>query len=71
MKNHPNYMWEEKISKLLMHQSAPAIIWMLVMSLYNFVDTIFIGRGIGTEWIAAVSLVFRYGFRYMSVIYNI
>jgi Na+-driven multidrug efflux pump len=31
---------------------------MLVISLYNFVDTIFIGRGVGTEGIAALSIVF-------------
>ncbi len=58
MNKNQTYMWEEKISKLLFRQSAPAIIWMLVMSLYNFVDTIFIGRGVGTEGIAAVSIVF-------------
>ncbi len=51
-------LWEEKIWKLLLKQSAPAVIWMLVMSLYNFVDTIFVGRGVGTEWIAALSIIF-------------
>lgn len=51
-------IWEEKIWKLLTQQSVPAIIGMLVMSLYNFVDTIFIGRGVGTDWIAALSIVF-------------
>ncbi len=55
---NPKHLWQEKIWKLLAKQSAPAVIWMLVMSLYNFVDTIFIGRGVGTEWIAAVSIVF-------------
>jgi putative MATE family efflux protein len=55
---NPKHLWEEKISKLLIKQSTPAVIWMLVLSLYNFVDTIFIGRGVGTEWIAAVSIVF-------------
>lgn len=55
---NPKHLWEEKISKLLLKQSAPAVIWMLVMSLYNFVDTIFIGRGVGTKWIAALSIVF-------------
>lgn len=36
----------------------PATIGMLVMSLYNVVDTIFIGRGVGTEGIAGVALAF-------------
>lgn len=58
MNKNTNYMWEEKISKLLLKQSTPAVIWMLVMSLYNFVDTIFIGRWVGTKWIAALSIVF-------------
>ena len=58
MKKSPTHMWEEKIWKLLAQQSTPAVIWMLVMSLYNFVDTIFIGRGVGTEGIAALSIVF-------------
>ena len=55
---NPKHLWQEKIWKLLAQQSAPAVIGMLVMSLYNFVDTIFIGRGVGTEWIAALSIVF-------------
>lgn len=58
MNKNPEHLWQEKIWKLLAKQSAPAVIWMLVMSLYNFVDTIFIGRGVGTDWIAAVSIVF-------------
>ncbi|HRX63996.1 MAG TPA: MATE family efflux transporter [Candidatus Absconditabacterales bacterium] len=55
---NPKHLGQEKIGKLLAKQSAPAVIGMLVMSLYNFVDTIFIGRGVGTEGIAAVSIVF-------------
>lgn len=51
------FLWKEKISKLLLKQSTPAIIWMVAMALYNLVDTIFVGRGVGTEAIAAVSIV--------------
>lgn len=58
MDKNPKHLWQEKIWKLLAKQSAPAVIGMLVMSLYNFVDTIFIGRGVGTDGIAAVSIVF-------------
>jgi len=48
----------EKISKLLFNLSAPATIGMLVIALYNIVDTIFVGRGVGTLAIAGVSVVF-------------
>ena len=37
----------EKISKLLMEFSIPAIVGSLVFALYNIVDRIFIGKGIG------------------------
>ncbi len=49
---------EEKISKLLLRQSLPAAIGMLVMTLYNIVDTIFIGKGVGTIGLTAVALSF-------------
>lgn len=49
---------EEKISKLLLRQSLPAAVGMLVMTLYNIVDTIFIGRGVGVEGLTAVALSF-------------
>jgi putative MATE family efflux protein len=49
---------EEKISKLLLRQSLPAAVGMLVMTLYNIVDTIFIGRGVGTIGLTAVALSF-------------
>ena len=49
---------EEKISKLLMEFSIPAIIGMLVSALYNVVDRIFIGNapGIGAMGIAGVTI---------------
>ena len=36
----------ERISKLIMKFAIPAIISMLVSSLYNIVDQIFIGQGV-------------------------
>ena len=47
---------QEKIRKLLFKQATPAMIGMLVMSLYNVVDTIYIGRGVGTFALAGVSV---------------
>lgn len=57
MNKSPKHLWEEKIWKLLAKQSAPAVVWMLVMALYNFVDTVFVGRGVWTDAIAAISVV--------------
>lgn len=41
-----------KIGRLLWNYSLPAVTGMLVMSLYNVVDRIFIGQGAGPEAIA-------------------
>ena len=49
---------DDNIGKLLVKLSVPATIGMLVMSLYNVVDTIFIGKGVGTDGIAGVALAF-------------
>ncbi|WP_456408652.1 MATE family efflux transporter [Caldithrix abyssi] len=48
---------EEKIGPLLFRLSVPATVGMLAMALYNVVDTIFIGRGLGALAIAGVSIV--------------
>lgn len=53
-----SFLGTEKISKLLFRQSLPAAVGMLVMSLYNIVDTIFIGRGVGTLGIAGLAISF-------------
>lgn len=49
---------DTNIGKLLLRLSLPATIGMLVMSLYNIVDTIFIGKYVGTSGIAGVALAF-------------
>ncbi len=48
----------EKIGKLIARFSVPAIISMLVTSLYNIVDQIFIGQGVGMLGNAATNVVF-------------
>ncbi len=48
----------EKIGKLLVSLSLPATIAMIVNALYNIVDTIFIGRGIGYLAIGGLTIVF-------------
>ncbi|MBT5016151.1 MATE family efflux transporter, partial [Candidatus Peregrinibacteria bacterium] len=56
MNKNQRQLAEEKIPKLLFKQSFPAIIGLLVMSLYNVVDTIFIGQSVGTLGIAALTI---------------
>lgn len=53
-----NILADTHIGRLLIKLSLPATIGMLVMSLYNIVDTIFIGRCVGTDGIAGVALAF-------------
>jgi len=49
---------EQKIPKLLFQQSLPAAVGMFAMTLYNVVDTIFIGRGVGVLGLAGVTICF-------------
>lgn len=53
-----NAFSKEKVSKLLFKFSIPAILSLLVAELYNMVDTIFVGREIGGNAIAALVVVF-------------
>lgn len=49
---------EEKVSKLLLKFSIPAIVGMLVNALYNVVDRIFIGNSVGSLGIAGITIGF-------------
>lgn len=53
-----NPLAEEKIGKLIATFAIPAIISMLVSSLYNIVDQIFIGQGVGMLGNAATNIAF-------------
>ena len=48
----------DRIGRLLLRLSVPAMIGMIVMALFNVVDTIFVGRGVGPLGIAGVTIVF-------------
>lgn len=48
----------EPIGKLLLRYSIPAIIGMTVTSLYNIIDSIFIGHGVGAMAISGLALTF-------------
>jgi putative MATE family efflux protein len=54
----PTALGTEKISKLLIQYASPAIIAMTAASLYNMVDSIFIGHGVGAMAISALALTF-------------
>lgn len=49
---------KEKVGKLLLHYSIPAIIGTVVTSLYNIVDRVFIGQGVGPMAISGLALTF-------------
>jgi len=55
---------EEKVSKLLMKFSIPAVVGMMVNAVYNLVDRIFIGNAVGSLGIAGTTI----GFPVMMVI---
>ncbi len=52
-------MTTEPVEKLVLKFAVPAILTMLITSIYNIVDTMFVGR-ISTEATAAVGIVFTY-----------
>lgn len=49
---------EEKIGKLLLKFSIPAIVGMMVNALYNIVDRVYIGRSVGSLGIAGITIGF-------------
>ncbi|MCR4442447.1 MAG: MATE family efflux transporter [Peptococcaceae bacterium] len=55
---HSMEMGEQSIGRLLWNFSLPAIVGMLINSLYNIVDRIFVGRGVGSIAIAATTVAF-------------
>lgn len=56
----PNELGTEDIGKLLKKYALPAIVAMTASSLYNMVDSIFIGHGIGSLAISALAVTFPF-----------
>lgn len=54
----PTTLGTESIRKLLMQYAGPAIIAMTASSLYNMVDSIFIGQGVGPLAISGLAITF-------------
>lgn len=46
------------VGRLLWQYSVPTVVGLLVMSLYNVIDRIFIGRGVGAEAISGLAITF-------------
>lgn len=53
-----NQLATRPVGRLLWDYSLPAVVGMLVMSLYNVIDRIFIGRGVGADAIAGLAITF-------------
>ena len=53
-----NYLGTEKVGKLLRRFAVPCIFSLLISSLYNIVDQVFVGNGIGYLGNAATGVVF-------------
>lgn len=47
-----------RIGRLLWDYSIPSVVGMVVMSLYNVIDRVFIGQGVGSEAIAGLAITF-------------
>lgn len=56
--NNPHILGEAPIGKLLVEYSIPAIIGMTLTSLYNIIDSIFIGHGVGALAISSLAITF-------------
>lgn len=56
--HNPHALGEESIGRLLWKFSVPAITGMMVNALYNIVDSIFVGHGVGAIGLAAVTIAF-------------
>jgi putative MATE family efflux protein len=57
-RNDPMSLGTRPIGKLLLEYSIPAIIASVAVSLYNIVDSIFIGRGVGPMAISGLAITF-------------
>ena len=58
VKGNLNRLATGSIGCLLWDYSVPTVVGLLVMSLYNVVDRIFIGRGVGPEAISGLAITF-------------
>jgi len=67
MKANNSQFGTDPLGKLLMQQAVPAAIGILVLSIYGIVDTIFVGRYVGSLGIAAITVVLPITFLISSI----
>jgi len=60
MQHSSEKLGTDKLSKLILTYSVPSVIGTVVMSLYNIVDRIFIGQGVGPLAISGLTLTFPF-----------
>ncbi len=58
--NDPTILGRAPLGKLLLQYSIPAIIGMTLTSLYNIIDSIFIGHGVGAMAISGLAISFPF-----------
>jgi len=67
MKNKNASFGHDPIGKLLLQQALPAAVGVLVLSIYGIVDTIFVGRFVGSLGIATITVVLPITFLISSI----
>ena len=58
MHDHKKTFETDSIGRLLFKMSLPAMVGMMVNALYNLVDTIFVGQGVGSHGIGGLTIAF-------------
>lgn len=71
MEKRHNHLDSTNIPKLLRKLSIPATIGMVVNALYNLVDTIFIGQGVGADAIGGLAIAFPIQMIVMSIAFMV
>ena len=56
--NRLNELDKKPVGKLLLKYSLPSVVGMVVMSIYNIIDRMFIGQGVGPDAIAGLAITF-------------
>ncbi len=67
MKHKNSQFGTDPIGKLLLQQAVPAAVGILVLSIYGIVDTIFVGRFVGSLGIATITVVLPITFLISSI----
>ena len=67
MENKNHSFGQDPIGKLLLQQALPAAVGILVLSIYGIVDTIFVGRFVGSLGIATITVVLPISFLISSI----